>query len=57
MINYYFKICWYSLQIYFAVSPHFDLNISGLVNTLRPRQIGRHFEDDILKCIFFNENV
>ena len=28
-----------------------------LVNTLRPRQNGRHFPDDIFKCIFFNENV
>ena len=26
-------------------------------NTLRPRQNGRHFADDILKCIFLNENV
>ena len=26
-------------------------------NTLRPRQDGRHFPDDILKCIFLNENV
>ena len=28
-----------------------------LLNTLRPRQDGRHFADDILKCIFLNENV
>ena len=28
-----------------------------LVNTLRPRQNGRHFADDICKCIFLNENV
>ena len=29
----------------------------GLVfNTLRPRQNGRHFPDDIFKCIFLNEN-
>ena len=28
-----------------------------LVNTLRPRQNVRHFPDDILKCIFLNENV
>ena len=28
-----------------------------LVNTLRPRQNGRHFPDDIFKCIFLNENV
>ena len=28
-----------------------------LINTLRPRQDGRHFPDDIFKCIFLNENV
>ena len=26
-------------------------------NTLRPRQNGRHFPDDIVKCIFLNKNV
>ena len=26
-------------------------------NTLRARQNGRHFADDIFKCIFLNENV
>ena len=26
-------------------------------NSLRPRQNGRHFADDICKCIFLNENV
>ena len=26
-------------------------------NTLRPRQDGRHFPNDIFKCIFLNENV
>ena len=26
-------------------------------NTLRPRQDGRHFPDDIFKCMFLNENV
>ena len=30
---------------------------SMLLNTLRPRQNGRHFPDDTFKCIFFNENV
>ena len=38
---------------------------SGLVSclsvfsiyTLRPRHNGRHFTDDILKCIFLNENL
>ena len=27
------------------------------INTLRPRQNGRRFADDILKCIFLNENA
>ena len=27
------------------------------INPLRPRQNGRHFADDIFKCIFLNENV
>ena len=26
-------------------------------NTLGPRQNGRHFPDDTLKCIFLKENV
>ena len=30
---------------------------ANTVNTLRPRQNGRHFPDDIFKCIFLNENV
>ena len=28
-----------------------------LLDTLRPRQNGRHFPDDISKCIFLNENI
>ena len=27
------------------------------INTLRPRQNGHHFADNIFKCIFLNENV
>ena len=27
------------------------------VNTLRARQNGQHFSDDIFKCIFLNENI
>ena len=26
------------------------------INTLRPRQNGRHFANDIFKCIFLNKN-
>ena len=29
----------------------------GTVNTLRPRQNGRHFPDDIFKCIFLNQSI
>ena len=28
-----------------------------LVSTLRLRQNGRHYPDDIFKCIFLNENI
>ena len=28
-----------------------------MLNSLRPKQNGRHFPDDSLKCIFLNENV
>ena len=31
--------------------------MNASINTLRPRQNGRHFADDIFKCIFLNENV
>ena len=31
--------------------------VYNLFNTLRPRQDGRYFADDVLKCIFLNENV
>ena len=29
----------------------------GAINTLRPRQNGRHFADDIFKRIFLDENI
>ena len=29
----------------------------GHIDTLRPRQNGRYFPDDIFKCTFWNENV
>ena len=32
-------------------------NILYILNTLRPRQNGRHFPDNIFRCIFLNENV
>ena len=31
--------------------------VSYGLNTLRLRQDGRYFADDVLKCIFLNENV
>ena len=29
----------------------------GHINTLRPRQNGCHFADDVFKCIFLNEDI
>ena len=34
-----------------------SIHMEYTVNTLRPRQNGRHFADDMFKCIFLNENV
>ena len=40
------------------MSRHPDINIIwGLLNTLRPRQNGRHFADGSFKRIFLNETV
>ena len=32
-------------------------SLEKIINTLRRKQDGRHFPDDIFKCIFFNKNV
>ena len=38
--------------------PSNNSDLTGnLLNTLRPRQNGRHFPDDILKRIFLNKNI
>ena len=36
---------------------NYNGNTEDPVNTLKPRQNGRHFPDDISKWIFLNENV
>ena len=41
------SVVWYPTPAIFSL----------LYNTLRPRQNGRHFPDDIFKCIFLNENL
>ena len=41
------------IKLFISLSPHKMMPF----NTLRPRQNGRHFVDDIFKCIFLNENV
>ena len=38
-------------------APKFVVRVAIALNTLRPRQNGRHFPDDIFKYIFLNENV
>ena len=39
-----------------AIRTH-EVSELQVFNTLRPRQDGRHFPDDILKYIFLNESV
>ena len=40
-----------------TVIPEYSKVISRGINISRPRQDGRHFPDDIFKCIFLNENA
>ena len=44
-------------KLYRKISTGSKQNGIPLFKTLRPRQNGRHFADDIFKCIFLNENV
>ena len=47
-------------DINISISFHKNVHITRqyeTINTLRPRQNGRHFPDDIFKCISLNENV
>ena len=48
------EMVWRPSQVYNG-NPY--TNKRCLLNTLRPRQNGCHFADDISKCIFLNENV
>ena len=56
----FFVVCW----IWCLTNSHFtgdlsrhDIYTTIVFNTLRPSQNGRHFADDIFKCIFLSENV
>ena len=42
---------------YCSRSDIYSFGMRFVLNTLRPRQNGRHFADDIFKCIFLNENI
>ena len=39
------------------ISDYSNHNDNIFINTLRPRQNRRHFADDILKCIFVNDEA
>ena len=42
---------------WYRLTPNYTPRIVQSFNTLRPRQNGRHFADDVFKCIFLNKNV
>ena len=47
----------FHIHIAVIIHLHYMLIMMFVINTLRPRQDGRHYPDDISKCIFFNENT
>ena len=48
---------WYDLKKHLVNGLWWDRRSCISVNTLRPKEFCRHFADDTLKCIFFNENI
>ena len=50
-------LLWWPLFRLLPWCPVFKVKSLQQFNTLTRRQNGRHFPDDILKCIFLNENV
>ena len=48
---------WYGAFPILHTNEKIDQRSDLTVNTLRLRQNGRHFADDIFKCIFLHENV
>ena len=55
-------VCLYYKYVCGCEETHFSLNkilvaTNTLLNTLKPRQNGRYFPDNIFKSIFLNENV
>ena len=47
----------YEMAIYACQPPVKNWVIMCIFNSLRPRQNGRHFADDMFKCISLNENL
>ena len=45
---------WWCVKVACVLFIH---HLQTCLNTLRPKQNGRHLPDDILKCIFLNENI
>ena len=50
----------YLIRLWWITSQSWSKNMISMlftVNTLRPRQNGRRFADDVFKCVFLSENV
>ena len=56
-IGYSLRASYYILQRGVKWTPLSTPDEQHYINTLSPRQNGRHFADDIFKCIFLNENT
>ena len=59
-ILYHFVKCYNNKIVQWECNPSICASLCVVLahfNSLRPRQNGRHFADDIFKCIFLNENI
>ena len=48
---------WIPYEIWGNINKLYKWEDVSRFNTLRPRQNGRHFADDVFKCIFMNGNL
>ena len=52
-----FVVVWYGTDRFYTSQGYVTETFNCHINTLRPRQNGRHFADDIFRRIFLNEDV
>ena len=57
IVPHFLLLSWLGRKVWTHIDLGNQICLKDIINTLRPRWNGRHFADDIFKCIFLNEDV